>query len=131
MMNDVIIYELLQNFISKILKNADNDLQIEAMAKNPRYIWQLFYDESKTLEDDYSEIEFLIRNIFKEIRRKEKVKCKFCRVDEGFSVAPPVVPHELCKKHRQEYEESFVDRTLHQAIIPKAIKFQENRYGRT
>lgn len=116
MMNDRIIYELLYDYILKEVTDK------EILYENPHMVWQMFWEDSEHLEGKYKEIYFLIQNIIKEIDRKDKLKCQFCRVDEGLFVDPPVKAENLCKKHRQEYEEQYIDRTLsqnHPAIFGK------------
>jgi hypothetical protein len=116
-MNDRILYELLYNYLEK-----DVPLKQEEILADPVLTWHYFYEASKKLFGKYSEIRFLIQNIIKEIDRKDKLKCQYCRIDEGLLVEPPVKAENLCKKHRQEFEEQFIDRTLtqkHPAIYGK------------
>lgn len=111
MMNDRIVYELLYEFIKNGINNAEftSDIGLD----DPELIWTGF-TASKFLRENFGEIKHMIRSITKEIDRKDKLKCQYCRIDEGLLVEPPVKAEELCKKHRQEYEEQYVDRTLHQ-----------------
>ena len=107
-MNDRIIYELLYQFIVDCIRDGDDP---ETFIDDPGHIWECFWVESSKLTGRYAEIKHLIRSIAKEIDRKDKLRCQYCRIDEGFLVEPPVKAEELCKKHRQEYEEQYVDRT--------------------
>lgn len=108
MMNDRVIYFLLYQFIVECVQEGDD---IEWIRDNPSDTWESFWVESSKLKGRYEEIKHLIVAIAKEIDRKDKLKCQYCRIDEGFLVEPPVKAEDLCKKHRQEYEEQYVDRT--------------------
>lgn len=112
MMNDRIVYELLYQFmLDEFLNHGEKH---ESVVEFPELMWDRFV-ESGFLYENMGEIKHLIRSIAKEIDRKDKLKCQYCRIDEGFLVEPPVKAEELCKKHRQEYEEQYVDRTLSQS----------------
>lgn len=111
MMNDRILYELLYQFIVDYFKE-NNDL--EFIKSSPEDIWECFWVESSGLDKRYTEIRHLITSIAKEIERKDKLKCQYCRIDEGFLVEPPIEAHNLCKRHLQEFEEKYEDRTLKQ-----------------
>lgn len=111
MMNDRIIYELLYDFIYKSIADGQ---KISDVIRDPTITWESFWVDSSLLDGKYTEIYFLIANIAKEIDRKDKMKCQFCRIDEGLLTSSPVKAEDLCKKHRQEYEEQYIDRTLNQ-----------------
>ncbi len=111
MMNDRVLYELLYQFISDCIKEGDTPEMISA---NPKDIWECFWVESSHLRGRYEEIEHLIKSIAKEIDRRDKLKCQYCRVDAGLFVKSPVEPHKLCKSHLQDYEVDYKDRTLTQ-----------------
>lgn len=112
MMNDRVLYELLYQFISDCIKKEGDTPEV--IGANAKDIWECFWVESSRLKGRYEEIEHLIKSIAKEIDRKDKLKCQYCRVDAGFFVKSPVEPHNLCKLHQQEYEVQYVDRTLTQ-----------------
>lgn len=114
-MNDRLIYELLYEFMKNGI--GDSEFCLDITAEDPYYVWDAFV-KSKFLADNFGEVVHLVRSIAKDINRKEKLKCQYCRIDEGFSVESPIKFEDLCKKHRQEYEEKYVDRTLAQNISP-------------
>lgn len=111
MMNDRVLYELLYQFISDCIKEGATPDEI---ISRPKDIWEDFWIESSQLEFRYEEIEHLIKSIVRDLDRKDKLKCQYCRVDAGFFVKTPVQPHNLCKTHLQEYEVNYIDRTLTQ-----------------
>lgn len=111
MMNDRVLYELLYEFIHECIIDGETTDEIMRI---PKDVWENFWVDSSQLTGRYEEIEHLIRSIAKEIDRKDKLKCQYCRVDAGFFVKPPVEPHNLCKTHLQEYEIQYIDRTLTQ-----------------
>lgn len=116
-MNDRLLYDLLFSYIDKGLKNHSFTLDLALV--EPEMIWDLF-TSSMFLKDNLKEIQHLVTSIAKELDRKERLTCQYCRIEEGFFVEPPVVSEDLCKRHRQEYEERYVDRTLTQ----EAFKMQ-------
>jgi len=110
-MNDKILYELLYEYLRKGLSNFS--FNVDMVKVEPEMIWDLF-TSSIFLREHFGEVKHLMRSIVKEIDRKDKLKCQYCRIDEGFFVDSPLRAEELCKKHLQEYEERYVDRTLTQ-----------------
>lgn len=121
MMNDKLLYDLLYNFIGKKVNETSVDsAEYEAkklyMLKHPNEVWLSFsnYINKSEWKGECEEILFLIMNIIKEIDRKDKLKCQYCRIDAGLFVQSPVEPHHLCKIHRQDYEVLYDDRTLRQ-----------------
>ena len=111
MMNDRVIYELLYQYLKECYEEDPDTIHGNI---SPQDIWESFWLESSRLDGRYKEIRYLIVSIVREIDRRDKLKCQYCRIDDGLFVEPPVVPHDLCKKHRQEYEEQYEDRTLKQ-----------------
>lgn len=111
-MNDRIIYHLLYQFLRELWKKFGDTEEFEKAT--PKLIWEGFLNESLTLEGRYSEIEYLIAGMIRDIQRKDRLNCQFCRIDEGLFVTPPVKAENLCKRHRQEYEEQYIDRTIAQ-----------------
>lgn len=117
MSKDSIIVDLLTAEIKSLMR--DFDFTLEDIQKDAGKVWSLFVSGDR-FRKNFCEIQHLITSIAKNIDRSDKLKCQYCRIDEGFLVDSPVVAHNLCKKHRQEYEEQFIDKTLtqiHPAIV--------------
>jgi hypothetical protein len=106
-----IIYDILFQYVSSQI--LEGNLTLDDALTNQKKIWDSFL-LSSVFKKNFCEIQHLIMSIAKEIDRKEKLKCQYCRIDEGFLVEPPVKAQDLCKKHRQEYEEQYIDRTFNQ-----------------
>lgn len=111
MMNDRVLYELLYQYIRECIAE---DWTIDEVINAPKTIWEMFWVDSSNLKGRYSEIWHLIGAIAKDVDRKDRMHCQYCRIDEGLFVESPVQAENLCKRHRQEYEEQYIDRTLRQ-----------------
>lgn len=109
MMNDKILYELLYNFVMQEMDN--HGLEAKFISDDPETLWKNFV-KSKFILENFGEIRHLIVSIAKDIDRKDKLKCQFCRIEEGLYAPSPVVYHHLCKKHRQEFDENYIDKTF-------------------
>ncbi len=114
MMNDKLVYELLYQYISNLYDAKNTDQEFDDIINNWEDLWMCFCQESLQFEGLYAEIKHLINSIAKEIEVRDKIVCQYCRIDHGLYVQSPVKSENLCKKHRQEYEEQYIDKTLRQ-----------------
>jgi hypothetical protein len=111
-----VIFDLLYEFLHKRYaqcteKDGVEKYQKEWLSGQSKQLWREFCATSIPLEDKYEIIDELIKNIVTEIDRKDKVRCQYCRIDEGLSVTSPIKAENLCRYHRNEYEEKYYDKT--------------------
>jgi hypothetical protein len=110
---DKLLYDFLVEFLNHKYKSTVHlgEDQKEYLLGNYIELWEEFCNDLQHIEGKYSIIESLIKNTIKEIYRRDKIRCQYCRIDEGLSVTSPVKAENLCRYHRNEYEEKFYDKT--------------------
>jgi len=122
------IADLLKTYTTQFL---DGDIKrLQLVMKYPEEVWRGFCEASSDCTGDFFEIAHYIRNVAKDYDRKQKIRCQFCRIDEGFEVDTPVKAELLCKAHRQDYELNFTDLTLMQPAIQFKITGEEGLHTR-
>jgi len=117
------VEELLRNYIVNFL-SGDGD-RLPLVMKYPEEVWKSFCESNKECQDEYFAIANFIRNVAKDYDRKQRIKCQFCRIEEGFEVETPVRAELLCKPHRQDFELNFTDLTLTQPSLKYKITGEE------
>lgn len=111
-----LLFDLLYAFLHKKYSACTEKEGVEKFQKDyligiSKLLWKEFCTEASLLENKYDMIEVLIKNIITEIDKKDKVRCQYCRIDEGLSITSPIKAENLCRYHRNEYEERYYDKT--------------------
>ncbi len=122
------VEELLRLYVTSFL---DKDIKrLSLVLKYPEEVWKAFGEVTMDCNGEYFAIANFIRNVAKDYDRKQRIKCQFCRIDEGFEVETPVKAELLCKPHRQEFELNFNDLTLTQPSLKYELRGEEGLHTR-